>query len=455
MDAQAIIAALRDREFRKDVGQGVVDALNRGVLAATLGSPVDMATQAANLGIAGLGYLGHKIGALRMPPELIDSKNVPMSSEWIGQKMQNAGMVSDKRNPIAEALASVAVPSAMNKVGKGVAAVEDRVRLVNSAVPDALRGPSASQRGIFAGVNAKTADFDALSKAQAAEKIGRDPRQIWQDTGWFKGGDGKWRFEISDDKSFYRGSEAAESSYAQDVHLHPDLYKAYPSIATNRVIESPNAGGSYEPNLGRVTVGPRDASSTMLHEQQHAIQGIEGFADGGNPLMFEPKFVQTPEQRNAFNLFANLIEKYTGKSLRPSDMNNFNDVGDFIDSQLMGSNFDKKLSKNQWQDLNRALKEYGWKPQKSQANGAGGLAEQIADDLRRATEKSWISPEKQYLNLAGEAEARAVQKRMSMTPAERRATFPLDSYDVPTNELIYLKSDGPQMQLINELRKKQ
>jgi hypothetical protein len=41
-----------------------------------------------------------------------------------------------------------------------------------------------------------------------------------------------------------------------------------------------------------------------------------------------------------------------------------------------------------------------------------------------------------YRNLAGEAEARATQERMSMDAAQRRAIFPLDSYDVPINQLI-------------------
>ena len=42
----------------------------------------------------------------------------------------------------------------------------------------------------------------------------------------------------------------------------------------------------------------------------------------------------------------------------------------------------------------------------------------------------------QYRRLAGEAEARAVEARMNMTPAQRSQAFPLKSYDVPINELI-------------------
>jgi len=40
-----------------------------------------------------------------------------------------------------------------------------------------------------------------------------------------------------------------------------------------------------------------------------------------------------------------------------------------------------------------------------------------------------------YLRAAGEAEARAVQARRNLSMQERRNLFPLDSYDVPINEL--------------------
>jgi len=40
------------------------------------------------------------------------------------------------------------------------------------------------------------------------------------------------------------------------------------------------------------------------------------------------------------------------------------------------------------------------------------------------------------MRMAGEAESRAVQARMNMTPEERLAKFPFESYDVPINELV-------------------
>jgi hypothetical protein len=47
-----------------------------------MGAPVDLATMIANLGIAGGGYLAHKTGLIDQPPDLLDPKSVPLSSDW-------------------------------------------------------------------------------------------------------------------------------------------------------------------------------------------------------------------------------------------------------------------------------------------------------------------------------------------------------------------------------------
>ena len=46
------------------------------------------------------------------------------------------------------------------------------------------------------GLKAETADKSALEKAMELEKDGTDSEKIRKETGWFKGYDGKWRFEI-------------------------------------------------------------------------------------------------------------------------------------------------------------------------------------------------------------------------------------------------------------------
>lgn len=87
-----VFKALSDPIFRQDVKRGVMDALNRGMVAGGLGAPVDLATMA----LRPFGYNVEKpVGG----------------SEWIGDKMRRAGMVSDQRNALAEAAAGMLAPT--------------------------------------------------------------------------------------------------------------------------------------------------------------------------------------------------------------------------------------------------------------------------------------------------------------------------------------------------------
>ena len=84
-----LLGAMKDEQFRKDVRQGVSDAVNRGGVAGLLGMPVDTAAGALSL----LGY----------------SHPMPVGgSDWLCQQMQQMGILGDKRNPTAEHWANVA-----------------------------------------------------------------------------------------------------------------------------------------------------------------------------------------------------------------------------------------------------------------------------------------------------------------------------------------------------------
>ena len=72
---------LHDPQSYREMRNALSDAANRGMVAGSLGAPVDMATTLTNLLIAGGGYAGHKAGLLSQPPELIDSRNVP-GNNW-------------------------------------------------------------------------------------------------------------------------------------------------------------------------------------------------------------------------------------------------------------------------------------------------------------------------------------------------------------------------------------
>jgi hypothetical protein len=261
--------------------------------------------------------------------------------------------------------------------------------------------------GIFGGRLAKTADQGALKRAEDLAASGAPREQIFKDTGWFQGVDGKWRFEIDDSKSFYRGSKAAGSSYLPDVFLHDEFFSAYPQLDTVRVVEGPvgaSTSGSYAHGPRRMELSGPNKSSTALHESQHGVQSLEGFAEGGNPDFGIPRNLAMVEARKA----------YEGRLARQDAPKNENDL---LYEQLFGS--EPKLTAP-WEEL----------------------------PLRKQLEWLEAGQGRVYKNLAGEAEARAVQARQNLTADERRARAPWLDYDVPeADQIVRFESGGPQMSL--------
>ena len=228
-------------------------------------------------------------------------------------------------------------------------------------------GPGGGIRRSFAGEGAATADKMALATARQRVEAGENAETVRKETGWFKGVDGKWRFEINDsdasikdrskwtakidglksmrDAALRRKFEAEEKRNAflrsrgespsrissetkrepefkalvkalntaelaveksrssvfmaeqdgglitvGDVLDHPALFSAYPKISETRVafdngLQKGNA--AYSPESNTITIPGMDDSkqllTVLLHEIQHGIQNIEGFATGGSP----------------------------------------------------------------------------------------------------------------------------------------------------------------------------
>ena len=60
-----------------------------------------------------------------------------------------------------------------------------------------------------AGRNAATANLEALERAEQMETDGGSVGEIYRETGWFRGADGQWRFEIDDSSMrYYKGGDA-------------------------------------------------------------------------------------------------------------------------------------------------------------------------------------------------------------------------------------------------------
>lgn len=271
------------------------------------------------------------------------------------------------------------------------------------------------EAAMFIGALAKTWDKASNAKAVQMEKAGKDARDIWRETGNLKGPDGKWRQEISDqganitDAVFdgIKETQRFEGPMATAL-THPSLYQAYPD--TGKIGSGFYAWrtpeGAYQAATDTITAGgPGTTSqkSAALHELQHAIQQREGFAKGGSPGQFKPN------------------ELYTAKQLEDAAI---------IDKLMTSGNL------NQLQAMERFEKLMLRKPDTRSFSalervGRGKFLDEARDAARLGED-----PAAAYRRLAGEAEARATQARMGMAPAERRATFPYDSYDVPVDQLI-------------------
>ncbi|RRV28908.1 hypothetical protein EGJ86_23540 [Pseudomonas sp. o96-267] len=192
---------------------------------------------------------------------------------------------------------------------------------------------NAGIRYSFAGPEAETANHTLLSKAEQRLAAGDDAEAVRRDTGWFRGHDGAWRFEISDDKVTlqdyqYEAGEidghpvtrmdgslgdhavelnpvaAAQLGYSTGIVTglmnHPELFAAYPELAKLNVTIEQSEGYSFSENgvfrrggasgdTIHIRCNPARGGNpvrSLLHEVQHAVQKIEGFARGGSVSEF-------------------------------------------------------------------------------------------------------------------------------------------------------------------------
>lgn len=301
---------------------------------------------------------------------------------------------------------------------------------------DALAA-SYNPSGIFIGAESKLwnpkAAFDATKLA--AKNV--DPREIWARTQSFKGPDGIWRQEIDDSASMpghklYSWGEREDLKQGnsttvrrQKALLHPQLSAAYPQTKSTIVTlrKGPGRDGVYiDSEFGPSISTKADSQSlsanrsTMLHELQHQIQDIEGFAKGGNPEMF----------KNSGNMYSEPV-LFNAKWLRDNALKQNISIEDLWKKQNRGV-------------FNQTTLDAAHHP--------------YLDDMYQMAVAA-NKPYESYLRLGGEAEARAVEKRMDYGKDKRRQVFPLDDYDVPLDELILFgKQKDALPQIIDALRKK-
>lgn len=296
-------------------------------------------------------------------------------------------------------------------------------------------------------VEEATIRLDNLSIARQMEDADKDAKTIKLATGWERGADGKWRYEISDanikdtidlgkgiSRKRFEGDMLWNSGRLGNVIEAPELFKAYPQlkdvhIETDSIVNDMPSNGEYNANSNRITIHAdrlKYLNSILNHEIQHAIQHIEGFATGGTPEHLEKEFNAAKAEWRA-RAYAHELEE-TAKEL--------------------GGEYNLAEVENA---LGKEYKELGMEallPDKeTRIKGANYFARGYADRnmdeaIRRfrldESAGSDFNSYVEYMHIAGEVEARNVSARLGMTPDERRRTLALETEDVSREDQIIL-----------------
>lgn len=160
----------------------------------------------------------------------------------------------------------------------------------------------------MAGEHARNAPLDKLEVAKKMEEEESSPEEIWDATGWMRGPEGEWRFEIPDN------IDQIDLSFAKDqnrislwqIYNNPQLYEAYPSLANVKVYAE-DTGKAYSGADGFtdedgihlskefIEKNPKESKSALIHELQHVIQMTveDRFSKGGNPKIAEESMEMT------------------------------------------------------------------------------------------------------------------------------------------------------------------
>ena len=251
----------------------------------------------------------------------------------------------------------------------------------------------------FAGEKALNASANKLSKAKAMLEKVEDEVKIWQSTGWYKDKDGAWKFEIDDSPAKIKNQNADKLG---DLLEHKELFKAYPElkdIKIKKIIDEKGEKlGYYDPNKKEIAINNIGDKSTLMHEVQHAIQNIEGFARGGEYDTVWNAAVRTIEKKYE-NELAKLekIANETWKKEEPLQKA-------YIEL------FDKGLKDSP--EAQRLLKEMEpyFKKGMDTKNKIRNIKWAIEDEKNAITDKDMYEA---YQKIHGEVEARNVQNRLT------------------------------------------
>ena len=307
----------------------------------------------------------------------------------------------------------------------------------------------------FAGEKALNASANKLSKAKAMLEKGEDEVKIWQSTGWYKDKDGAWKFEIDDSPAKIKNQNADKLG---DLLEHKELFKAYPElkdIKIKKIIDEKGENlGYYDPNKKEIAINNIGDKSTLMHEVQHAIQEIEGFAKGSGAKGENYRISHgEAEARNVQNRL-NLGDKFRAKIVKDN-----NPVGDDYHAWIRGENDIKTFKQAYDDDGGGDLAPDFTEAMAKKAIDSGEITVYSSRPIKAG---SFVTPSKmeaksyagsgeiyeEKLNLNDISWLDALQGQVT----RNKDIHPHETFDVNPNETIVSKEDA--VNLSRELEKK-
>lgn len=354
---------------------------------------------------------------------------------------------------------------------------------------DRTTGPPSS-RYSYGGRYASRADSESLAAAERLETQGMNAEYIRQETGWFRGMDGKWRFEIDDsgmeysrwgdmnreDRAEYARFRELEGKFIDgsiteveqtelrdlinqghgpgraeeqgllklsDFIHHEELFQNYPQLRKTglRFAELPkDVRGTFDGQDIVLSESLRNApEDTLVHEIQHAIQRAEGFARGATweywNRRLEEGYVPPQEKARAERVEAALQTIREIEATAPegflSKLREYQYLENYIASEKgvadMGAWERAEAVQTELEEQYGDFFKKWFDADWERQMAEGGRSEALPSDL--------------YRNTAGEIEARDAAKRRRLPPEERRLTLP----DLGNENTVFAEGDGKSL----------
>ena len=329
-------------------------------------------------------------------------------AQYISAQIESGNLVdaSAKKAPTWFTSRGLQLPKLVQTIIDADTTVSQKNSGVNSKYTQNSKNDADIDGFSVGGIKAKTADVGRLADAERMEQGGADSETVRRETGWYRGYDGKWRFEIDDSKMhFINHREESRRTWKLDELIrHDALFAAYPELRDYTVLNfgiSDDVEAAFYPGLNRITLDPRlsraEKRAALIHEIQHAIQLIEGFTAGATTDYWRDS-LKTAEEKQL--------------ELRLRDF----DAPDIFFEADMRKLLEGTPAAERDAAQTALEKHYGEAPVREYVDLYNRLR-----DLRAEREQD---AERAYRNTAGEIEASDVANRIGLSEMQRAETRP-------------------------------